>query len=81
MNPGRASAAMAVSALALGLVACAGRTRPPSPCAKDTDCKGARVCQAGACVDPTPVGGPGPVQPGGDGAWRRRRWSAHRRSP
>ncbi len=25
-----------------------------SACQKDTDCKGARICEAGACVDPKP---------------------------
>jgi hypothetical protein len=28
-------------------------TASPSRCARDIDCKGARVCSAGACTDPT----------------------------
>jgi hypothetical protein len=31
-----------------------GMTNPPSGCSKDTDCKGARVCEAGACVEVRP---------------------------
>lgn len=42
-----------------GVLACRlARTNPPpvsTGCAKDTDCKGSRVCKAGACVDPVPL--------------------------
>jgi uncharacterized protein DUF2846 len=31
-----------------------GMTHPPAGCSKDTDCKGNRVCEAGACVEVKP---------------------------
>ncbi len=31
-----------------------GMTNAPAGCSKDTDCKGARVCEAGACVEVRP---------------------------
>ena len=31
-----------------------GMTNPPAGCSKDTDCKGNRVCEAGACVEVKP---------------------------
>jgi hypothetical protein len=35
---------------------CAQRAaQPATGCTKDTDCKGDRICQAGACVDPAPA--------------------------
>src|SRR5262249_59959464 len=52
-------------ALSAAIAACAGQsqeTAPPraAPCGKDVDCKGARVCEAGTCVEPPP---PAPPQP------------------
>ena len=32
-----------------------GLTNPPAGCSKDTDCKGNRVCEAGACVESRPL--------------------------
>jgi outer membrane protein assembly factor BamB len=34
------------------------RTLPTSGCGKDTDCKGARICVRGVCVDPQPAVSP-----------------------
>lgn len=28
--------------------------QPPAMCAKDTDCKGDRICESGQCISPTP---------------------------
>jgi hypothetical protein len=36
-------------------------------CARDADCKGARVCTRGACVDPGASGGSGSSAPGAGG--------------
>lgn len=52
--------------VALVVAGCSGPARTPSPCGKDTDCKGPRVCVRGDCVDPAGVGGGGGV--GGDRA-------------
>ncbi|RMG98887.1 MAG: hypothetical protein D6705_04630 [Deltaproteobacteria bacterium] len=69
-------AGASATAIATSLSAC----RRPAPCAKDTDCKGARICEAGRCVDPKPAtthdapaqdepkAGPPPMTPG---AWVR----------
>jgi outer membrane protein assembly factor BamB len=50
----------------LGAVSCAPRQSLRPGCGKDTDCKGARVCVAGACVDAphaTPSETPSAVTP------------------
>ncbi len=56
-------------ALAIGFTACGGgeedNNSSSSSCAADTDCKGDRVCTAGACVDPS--GGGGSDMGGGGG--------------
>lgn len=39
----------------------------PAECARDTDCKGARVCRSGGCVDPSSAGGAGGSGAGGAG--------------
>jgi len=44
------AAILSVAALALG-AGCGANKKKPG-CVKDTDCKGERVCQAGACVSP-----------------------------
>ena len=46
--------------------ACSGAGRAPtqSPCGKDTDCKGTRICVQGACVEPSRPG----VRGGGGGS-------------
>src|SRR6185503_12480920 len=36
---------------------------PPTGCAKDTDCKGDRICRDGACADPSPPPPPAPARP------------------
>ncbi len=64
------------AALALGAaVACWPPARPTTPagCGKDVDCKGARICVRGACMDPPhaaapPVDGGAHDLGGGDGA-------------
>ena len=45
------------------LTACGG-----AECARDSDCKGSRVCTQGACVDPSGSGGSGGLGAGGSGA-------------
>jgi hypothetical protein len=48
------------------LVGCGGGMQPGgSECTKDTDCKGTRICQSGACVEPG--GGTGGGQQSGTG--------------
>jgi hypothetical protein len=49
--PARAAPAPAPAATTPAQVA----TPCPTGCGKDTDCKGDRVCEAGACVDPRPA--------------------------
>src|SRR6185295_1738217 len=46
-----------LATLVTSISSCAGApSRPavPAGCAKDTDCKGERVCERGACVEPAP---------------------------
>jgi hypothetical protein len=43
---------VATAALLLASVGCDKVAGSASGCTKDSDCKGARVCSAGACVDP-----------------------------
>src|SRR5258706_10527492 len=38
--------------LVLACAACPPAATLPGGCGKDVDCKGARICLAGACVDP-----------------------------
>lgn len=76
-------AALALAAPPLGalLGGCSKKTKNSAGCTKDTDCKGDRVCEKGACVlpDQVPAKGPlaglpgaapggGAVTPGGPGA-------------
>jgi outer membrane protein assembly factor BamB len=48
-------------------VACAAPQQQLSPCAKDVDCKGTRVCELGVCIAPRPSTGAVTIYPGDAG--------------
>jgi hypothetical protein len=72
---------LAAAATTLGLLAASSAAfaqsppppaNPPAGCAKDTDCKGNRVCSAGQCIESAPspeAGGPPPGAPGAKGSY------------
>jgi hypothetical protein len=45
----------AVTQCSLATTNASGRGAPAAGCTKDTDCKGDRICSAGACVAPAPA--------------------------
>jgi outer membrane protein assembly factor BamB len=55
------------ASIAIALVAACPPPGTLPGCGKDTDCKGVRICVAGACVDPPPRATPSPpIVDGGD---------------